>query len=258
MTVEFLQSLYDNTILLRANSDQPKKGAYGWLSEGQVIRVNKELSIEQNTGLYGGPYKPLVGGTPASGLASIGAFSYSYSPLPSGIEVGRYCSISSGLKFVDSVHPLDKITTSAITFRPSNLLFRDYATENIAEYAKSFKASGEKPYPKIRHDVWVGADVTLSMGITIGTGAVIATGSTVTRDVPPYSIVGGNPAKLIRSRFPAEIVLRLLASDWWAFEPAAIFEDIQSPLESILENIENGGVPKLEISTLDLLAFSVT
>src|SRR6185312_6866720 len=74
------------------------------------------------------------------------------------------------------------------------------------------------PMPVIGNDVWIGQDVSLNRGVTIGDGAVVAGFSVVTRDVPPYAIVGGNPAKIIKYRFPEETINALLESRWWDYE----------------------------------------
>nr|WP_225591084.1 CatB-related O-acetyltransferase [Pseudoxanthomonas sp. PXM03] len=153
----------------------------------------------------------------------MGAFSYSYSSLPDGLNVGRYCSISTGLKFIDSQHPIQSLTTSALLFRPSNSLFKEYVTPSIRKFASGFSTAGEKKYPVIGHDVWIGANCTLALGITIGSGAIIAANSTVTGNVPPYAIIGGNPAKIIRFRFEFETIAQLIASRWWTYDPRAIF-----------------------------------
>jgi virginiamycin A acetyltransferase len=225
MTDALFEALYRQTILLRLNSSPPiPGGSYGWARVNNVIVLHTEtLRIEQNSGLYGGPYKPLVGGRRSSGFATTGSFSYSYSMLPEGFEMGRYCSISSGLRFLDSTHPVTTVTSSAITFRPRNKLFQQYITPGLAEFAATFEAIGAKPYPVVGHDVWIGADVTLAMGIRIGTGAILASGSVVTRDVPPYTIVAGNPAVVKKLRFPEELAARLVASGWWDLDPAFVF-----------------------------------
>lgn len=67
----------------------------------------------------------------------------------------------------------------------------------------------------IGHDVWIGSRVTILGGVTIGTGAIIAAGAVVNKDVPPYTIVGGVPAKIIRTRFSEDICSKLLESKWW-------------------------------------------
>lgn len=84
----------------------------------------------------------------------------------------------------------------------------------------------------IGNDVWIGEDVTLGHGVTIGDGAVVASNSIVTRDVPPYSVVGGVPAKTIRPRFDEETTNDLLRSSWWNYSPTALNQlDIRNPAE---------------------------
>jgi hypothetical protein len=83
-----------------------------------------------------------------------------------------------------------------------------------------FVPSPQKRPPVIGNDVWIGADVTLMAGITVGDGAILATGSVVTRDVEPYAIVGGAPAKWIRWRHPPEIAAALQELAWWRYSLA--------------------------------------
>lgn len=251
VTPEFTQELFDKSILLKYNCPAPKDGAYGWLKEGDDLTFFNEVVIEQNVGLYGGPYKPMVGGRRSSGLASVGAFTYSYSGLPDGLTVGRYGSISAGLRFIDSSHPLDLVTTSAMTFRPRNNLFKEFVTDALLEHASSYSTT-DKPYPRIGHDVWIGSNVTISMGIEIGTGAVLASNSTVTKDVPPYAIVGGNPAKIIKYRFDEATIERLLNSQWWNYDPRQVFESVGSDFTALLDDIDAGKVDRYEFDRLTL------
>jgi virginiamycin A acetyltransferase len=224
VTPALLATLHGAGISLKRNTPPPDAQGYGWLVPGKSVTVaNEALVMEGPCGLFGGKYVPLVGGRKSSGFAPIGAYSYSYSPLPEGVQVGRFCSISSGLKFLDSAHPTHILTTSALTFRPRNELFASLTNERLQAFAESFDVSGGKPYPVIGHDVWIGADVTLAMGISIATGAIVASGSVVTADVPPYAIVAGNPARVRKQRFDDALVERLLASRWWDLDPAGVF-----------------------------------
>lgn len=155
--------------------------------------------------------------------------------------IGRYCGISTGLKIVDSSHPLNTITTSGAMFRMYNHLYKPAITSQLREHASTFKNVPDT-YPVLGNDVWVGANVTLSPQVVIGTGAVVATGSVVTRDVPPYAIVGGNPAKIIRYRFSDELIERLLSSRWWDYEPQQVFRNDPTDIERILQSIEENKV----------------
>jgi virginiamycin A acetyltransferase len=237
VTAELTNELHEKTILLKYNSPAPAGGKYGWLTEGSDLTFYSDVVMEQNVGLYGGPYKPMVGGRRSSGFASVGAFSYSYSGLPDGLSVGRYCSISAGLRFIDSSHPLDLLTTSAITFRPRNHLFKGFVTDSLRGHAATFSTLN-KPYPQIGHDVWIGSNVTISMGVEIGTGAVLASNSTVTRDVPPYAIVGGNPAKIIKYRVDEPTIERLLRSRWWDYDPRQVFQSVGTDFTGLMNAID--------------------
>ena len=95
------------------------------------------------------------------------------------------------------------------------------------------------------HDVWIGAGVKFRGGVTVGTGAIVAAGSVVTKDVPPYAIVGGVPAKLIRWRFPEAERERLLASEWWRYNVTGLNLDFCNPmhaLDQLGEWIGNGSL----------------
>jgi acetyltransferase-like isoleucine patch superfamily enzyme len=243
-TDALLQALHDHCILLKYNCPAPAGGSYGWLRRGDALLLRGlPLRLEARSGLYGGAYKPLVGGRKGCGLCSIGSCSYSYSALPEGMEVGRYCSISSGLRVLDSSHPTRILTTSAISFRPTNRLFEGLSTPQLRDFAAGFDVSGGKRMPVLGHDVWIGANVTLAMGVRIGTGAVVASGAVVTADVPPYAVVAGNPAVVKKLRFAEALVERLLASRWWDVDPAFVFDlDFTRP-EAVCDRLLGGDEP---------------
>jgi len=159
-------------------------------------------------------------------LCSMGAFSYAESALPGDLKIGRYCSIALGLDIFRDRHPIEWATTSSITYdigQSGYLSFRAAHQDfNEGRFSPTPPSRQFAPAPVIEHDVWIGQHVQLARGIRIGTGAVIAAGAVVTRDVPPYAIVGGVPAKIIRYRFPPDIIDRLLASRWWEYSPAIL------------------------------------
>lgn len=153
-------------------------------------------------------------------LWSMGAFSYSQSNLPAETIVGRYCSFAHAVNVFNSEHPTDWISSSPFAYDPGSSPIFGKALEK-AGIAHTFKAwpHDDKRAAAIRvgHDVWVGQNVLLKRGISIGDGAVVAAGSVVTRDVEPFTIVGGAPARLIRQRFTDAIIRRIMALAWWRY-----------------------------------------
>lgn len=120
-------------------------------------------------------------------------------------SIGKFCSIASNVKIVLGSHPTHLVSTHP-AFYANNKGFETFADKTyFQEY-----------YPvTIGNDVWIGEDVMIPGGVKIGNGAIIASRSVVTKDVPPYAVVGGVPAKTIKYRFPKEIVDRLLKIEWW-------------------------------------------
>jgi acetyltransferase-like isoleucine patch superfamily enzyme len=135
-------------------------------------------------------------------------------------EIGRFCSIGPSLRCGDPNHPLNLVSTHPFAYqhRPP-----DDAVRKI------------KDPPKIGHDVWIGSNVIILSGVNIATGAVIAAGAVVSKDIAPYEIVGGVPARHIRFRFSPEIIEKLLATQWWDYEPKALLNfDFSNP-EAFIE-----------------------
>ena len=186
------------------------------------LTLNQEITLEVESRLE--PYANFPVGTT---LNSMGAFSYAESELPLGMQVGRYCSIAMGLQVFLDRHPMEWATSSSLTYDFAERGgYRAFAAAHRDFNHDDFEATPPprrfEPLPIIGHDVWIGQSVQLARGITVGTGAVIAAGAVVTRDVPPYAIVAGLPARVVRMRFEAPLVERLLASRWWEFDPSIL------------------------------------
>ncbi len=115
-------------------------------------------------------------------------------------QIGRFCSISNGVLMGHdrAGHPLDWVSTHPFSHGDERFSYRSMIAPTT-----------------IGHDVWIGRDAMVLEGIKVGTGAVIAARSVVTKDVPPYAIVAGMPAKVIRYRHPPHLIEGLLESEWW-------------------------------------------
>lgn len=154
-------------------------------------------------------------------LPTMGMYSYSSSMLPPKTTIGRYCSIASNVQLMSAQHPLTRFTTSPITI-PGEIIGQSWDFDQKAQVGGFVQTPFDQQKSTetgvtIENDVWIGQDVLLKSGICMGTGSVIAAGSVVTKDVPPYAIVGGVPAKIIRYRFSKDICQTLLALKWWEY-----------------------------------------
>lgn len=132
--------------------------------------------------------------------------------------IGKFCMIASDVTFImNGANHL----TEAISTYPFAIFGNGW------EGAMEGKAYPTKGNTVIGNDVWIGHRATIMPGVTVGDGAIIATNATVTKDVPAYAVVGGNPAKVIKMRFPEAEIARLLELQWWDW-----------PLEKITANLE--------------------
>lgn len=169
----------------------------------------------------------------------IGRYTYGYEGLleyyPLATSIGRYCSINSTAKIWNN-HSLDCISTHPFLDHPLFMKWDEYLEQKkiIEKWGnhrenhpyENSELRNNKPVV-IGNDVWIGANVIILPGVHIGDGAVLAAGAIVTKDVEPYAIVGGNPAKLIRKRFDDATIERLLDIQWWNWSD----EKIKSNLE---------------------------
>lgn len=159
----------------------------------------------------------------------VGPFTYGFDRVDvrqwgggAGLRIGSFCSIASATIYLDGNHTIGWMTTF-----PFARIFDDHAFYKQLGGLDGIDIT-EPPSTNgdviIGNDVWIGEKVTIMSGVTIGDGAVLGTNAHVTKDVMPYEIVGGNPAKVIRKRFDMEIIDLLLKLRWWDL-----------PIESIRE-----------------------
>lgn len=153
----------------------------------------------------------------------LGAFSYAVSGFYFGCRIGRYCSFGEQVQIGRHPHAMHWVTTSPFFHTPyRNVLDQDLPPGIELTPFKDFKRSTRPVQAKLTtlgNDVWIGHGAFVLPGVTIGDGAVVAAMAVVTKDVPPYAIVAGSPARVIRLRFPEAQVQRLLESRWWEFAP---------------------------------------
>jgi phosphonate metabolism protein (transferase hexapeptide repeat family) len=123
-------------------------------------------------------------------------------------SIGKFCSIAAMIRINPGNHPMNRATQAHFTYR-SSAYFPGEADD------AEFFAWRRKHHVQIGHDVWIGHGAITLPGRNVGTGAVIAAGAIVTKDVPAYTIVAGNPARIVRRRFDERVSERLTALAWW-------------------------------------------
>lgn len=130
-------------------------------------------------------------------------------------KIGKYTSIASNVTTVNGSHPIDGYTsTHSAFYSTNNSVGLSYCKNNT--YNEFVYADKNNRYDvAIGNDVWICHGVTILAGVHIGDGAVVASGAVVTKDVEPYSVVGGVPAKVIKKRFSQDVIEKLLKLKWW-------------------------------------------
>ncbi len=143
--------------------------------------------------------------------------------------IGKFCSIASHVTINPGNHPMWRVTQHHCTYRRVQYGFDDRDDEEFFDWRRDDECL-------IGHDVWIGHGATILAGVQIGTGAVVGAGAVVTKNVAPYEIVAGVPARPIRKRFPDEVIEKLLRIAWWNWDRATLetrFRDL-SDLEGFL------------------------
>ena len=175
--------------------------------------------------------------------SQIGAYSY----VSSGTEVhhttiGRYASIGDKSTIGPSEHPTDWLSTSPMPY------------QDVFNLGQSPDLTAQpRRRVEIGNDVWLGARCGVMSGVRIGNGAIVGFGAVVTKDVPPYAVVGGTPARVIKYRFPEKTIERLLSFAWWQFDlPAArrtgisiAWQDPERALDQLAEAEQAGRLPRV-------------
>jgi acetyltransferase-like isoleucine patch superfamily enzyme len=188
--------------LLINNSESRKRHAYTSfaisLCRGSSVKeciINDSLSIDKESCVKDSTFE---------GNNGIGCYSFI-----SNSVIGRYTTIGSRVSIGPFNHPTTWLSISEFQYRDTNYCFNQSLSKPVILSRKHFKRT------IIGSDVWICDNVVITRSVNIGHGAVIGAGSVVTKDVPPYSIVAGNPARLIRTRFDQNVISELISVKWW-------------------------------------------
>ncbi|CAC6091259.1 streptogramin A O-acetyltransferase Vat(B) [Staphylococcus epidermidis] len=147
------------------------------------------------------------------------------------LVIGKFCAIAEGIEFImnGANHRMNSITTY-----PFNIMGNGWEKATPSLEDLPFKGD-----TVVGNDVWIGQNVTVMPGIQIGDGAIVAANSVVTKDVPPYRIIGGNPSRIIKKRFEDELIDYLLQIKWWDWSAQKIFSNLETLCSSDLEKIKS-------------------
>lgn len=165
---------------------------------------------------------------------TIGRYTYvSDHTLISSARIGAFCSVSSYCQIGGAAHPMDFVSSSPIFLEGHNAWDRHLANIGFDPYKTTV----------IGNDVWIGTHALVKSGVTVGDGAVIGMGSVVTKDVGPYEVWAGNPARLIKKRFDDETVAALLALKWWDLDDATLekYSEYMTDPRAFIEKLRADG-----------------
>ncbi|HCS93366.1 MAG TPA: chloramphenicol acetyltransferase [Bavariicoccus seileri] len=145
-------------------------------------------------------------------------------------RIGKFVSMAAMIRIGPTNHPYD---------RPSQHMFAyNGGGYGFPEADQDFLSGRRVNTTIIGNDVWIGHGAIIQAGITVGDGSVIGSGAVVTKDVPPYTIVGGIPAKILKERFPKEIADKLLAIKWWDWDRKVLeerYDDLRMPIDAFVK-----------------------
>lgn len=187
------------------------------LSIIQEAQIDKTAAISSGTKFYRG---------------SLGKYSYiGNDSFVSDTNIGKFTSISSNCYIGGAGHPIDWVSTSPVFHRWKNIMKKNFSKHDFEPFKKT----------EIGNDVWIGNGVLIKAGIKISDGAIIGMGSVVTKDVGPYEIWAGNPARIIRKRFDDETIDFLLRYSWWNLDEEKLKNEAKyfNDINALKKNKEN-------------------
>lgn len=178
----------------------------------------------------------------------LGAFSHLNGGFIKDTSIGRYCSFARDVQIGHGFHPSDWLSVSPLQYSGGYRGWMDFAS------ARSGRPQAIQPLPfdwsrhtVIGNDVWLGNHAVLKDGLRVGDGAIVGAHAVVTADVPPYAVVAGSPARVLRMRFAEKTIERLLALQWWRFSLGDLgplpFDCIDAALDGIEQRLAEGVAP---------------
>lgn len=203
-TVSKNNAVLDGNINIGENCRLEHSVLKGKISVGQKGKITKS-TLEGKITI--GSNSKIIDGVELAGEIEIGNYTSINGPNTdlrsrlNPVKIGNFCSIARNVTFQEFNHDFSRLTSYFVNH---NMLGKPAKDDLVS-----------KGPITVGHDVWIGTHCIILSGVTIGTGAVVAANTVVARDVPPYAIVGGNPAQVIRYRFDEATVKELLASEWW-------------------------------------------
>jgi len=241
----------EGNVSARRKKDKPLRLNVG---KGTMRKILKALGVRFETGKYkiGGDVRL---GVPCEvsraadlrGPFALGAFS-SISPSDGvghflhNVSIGRYCSLAAGVWIAPYEHPAEWLTTSAASYDAPTLF--GWAERLLGRPGPAPQPCETGKPVTLGNDVWIGRGALVKGGVAIGDGAIVAAHAVVTKDVPPYAIVGGVPAKVLRYRFDEATIRELLDLRWWDCDLAELapldWSDVPGCVRAIREAVASG------------------
>lgn len=218
------------------------------------LEIKTAIFAKRGDVLFEPPFRINAATIIAKSPTKFGAFSYisENTRVHMVDEIGRYCSIANNVIFQNGSHGTDLFSTSPvftgeldklIALEDDSLIISDKNWVNKIKEERT-KSLHHANSIHIGNDVWIGTRAIILAGVHIGDGAIIGAGSVVTKDVPPYSIVAGVPARVIRQKYTDKQIERIERLKWWNYKPSILegtsFLDIENVLDIVENRIENG------------------
>jgi len=192
------------------------------LRYGKKLVIQKNVTVAKGSAFFGQNklYENVFFSGEMHGGSYIGPNSTVYG------QIGKYCSIGPNVSVLPGTHPMHFVSTSPVLYSKSNQAGYSLTSKQYFEELQ-FADENNKYSVIIGNDVWIGSNAIIVGGNKIGDGSVILANATVTKDVPPYAVVGGVPAKVLKYRFTEEQIDSLLRIKWWEKEEEWIGNNLE-------------------------------